>query len=462
MTTTAPSAPAELEEFLAGLTESGKLQAALSDGTFASTVKAYAENVRKRDGEIEIQVREQVQLGLQEFMQSQGKRGGHPDLGPAGPKAKRSRADEQFGMHNPKALGSAVEGVYGESIADVLRAASPRSAQMVGPTGQRDMVARRDQALQIMNSFGSVVPADGGFLIPETLRSQLLMIALENAVVRPRATTIPMESLRVPIPAVDATSNASSVFGGVIAYWTEEGAALTESQAAFMRIVLDAKKLTAYCQVPNELISDASAFSAFLSAALPAAITWYEDDAFMNGTGVGEPTGFISCPASVNTTAVVGQGANTIVVENLAAMYARMLPASLGTAVWVANLETFPQLATMALSVGTGGAPVWLTSGGVAGAPPMSIYGRPVIFTEKAQALGTSGDISFVDLSYYLIGDRQSMQVAASEHYKFGNDLMAYRVTERIDGKPWINSAITPKRGSSTLTPFVQLSSTRT
>ena len=186
---------------------------------------------------------------------------------------------------------------------------------------------------------------------------------------------------------------------------------------------------------------------------------------FMTGTGVGEPLGFINCPAAVIATAVAGQGANTIVVENLAAMYARMLPTSLMNAVWIADIGTLPQLMTMALSVGTGGGPVWMTGGfgaGAVGAPPMTIFGRPVIFTEKCPALGTTGDISLVDLSYYLIGDRQIMQAASSEHYKFANDQLAFRIIERVDGRPWIQSAITPHNGGNTLSPFVQLSSTRT
>ena len=41
--------------------------------------------------------------------------------------------------------------------------------------------------------------------------------------------------------------------------------------------------------------------------------------------------------------------------ENIVKAYARMLPPSHGRAVWVASIDTFPELATMALSVGTGG-----------------------------------------------------------------------------------------------------------
>jgi HK97 family phage major capsid protein len=90
--------------------------------------------------------------------------------------------------------------------------------------------------------------------------------------------------------------------------------------------------------------------------------------------------------------------------------------------------------------------------------PPMSILGIPLILTEKVPTLGTTGDIALVDLSYYLIGDRQQMETANSEHFLFNTDKMAFRVIERLDGQPWLQSAITPHSNSAnTLTAFVQL-----
>jgi HK97 family phage major capsid protein len=314
---------------------------------------------------------------------------------------------------------------------------------------------------EIRMSYGSTVPGDGGFLIPEELRSEILQVALETAVVRPRATVIPMSSLRVPIPMIDDTSHASSILGGVVGYWTPESGTLTESQASFGRVTLDAKKLTAYAEVPNELLMDAPAFEGFFSGTFPKAISWFEDVAFLTGTGASEPTGFINSAVSISQAAETGQTAATIVWENIIKMFSRMLPTSLGRAVWIASIDTFPQLATLSLSVGTGGGPVWIgnMAGGQGGmdTPPVTILGRPLYFTEKTGPLGTSGDINFVDLSYYLIGDRMEMQVSASEHYKFANDRTAYRVVSRVDGQPWLQQALTPKNGGPTLSPVVQL-----
>jgi hypothetical protein len=49
------------------------------------------------------------------------------------------------------------------------------------------------------------------------------------------------------------------------------------------------------------------------------------------------------------------------------------------------------------------------------------------------------------------------MSAMSSEHYKFANDVTAFRVIERCDGQPWLKSALTPKNAGPTLSPFVQL-----
>lgn len=368
------------------------------------------------------------------------------NLDPNGQPVARSK------HYNAKAPGAGLDqkfGTWSEYFA----------ATWAGARGAEALSAQSDIA-KIQNSFGSTVPSDGGFLIPEILRAELLRVALEMAVVRSRARVVPMESLTVPYPMLDSTSNASSVYGGVVGYWTEEGGTLTDSSPTFGRIELAAKKLTLYSEIPNELFSDSIiSLQQFMNESYPEALAWFEDVAFTDGNGTGQPLGYLNAPAAVTVAKESGQAAASIVWENIVKCYSRMLPSSIARAVWVAHIDTFPELATMALSVGTGGSAVWIGTPGSdgAGSPPMTILGRPVIFTEKVSSVGGAGDINFVDFGYYLIGDRQAMQAQTSTEYKFGNDKTAVRVIERVDGTPWIKSAITPRKGSNTLSPFVKV-----
>jgi HK97 family phage major capsid protein len=458
VTITIPETPDQVVDLLNDTKQVGQL---FKDGKFGDAMKAYADKALSADNEDLLkQMREQLQADLGDWLKDHKAE----DAVPEGLRAKaverqlRGSTSAQRSLYSPRAPGAKADGIFADRT-EFMQAL----AMAAGKTrGTPEMSGKLGRLVEIQNSYGSEVPASGGFLIPETLRSQILEVAIEESIVRSRATVIPMSSLRLPIPMIDDTSHVSSILGGVICYWTEEGAALTESQAKFGRVYLDAKKLTGYAAVPNELLDDAPAFSGFFDSSFPRAIAWFEDIAFISGTAPEEPLGFIGCPASVQVAKQSGQSAATILWENIVGMYARMLPTSLSKAVWIASIDTFPELATMALSVGTGGGPVWIGNfaGGTGGAdtPPMSILGRPVIFTEKTPQLGTTGDLDFVDLSYYLIGDRQQMQSAVSDQYLFANDKTAYRVIERLDGRPWLQSAITPHNGSgNTLTPFVQL-----
>jgi HK97 family phage major capsid protein len=402
--------------------------------TTAEFLKNYVRNVNKARPDIQRQIDDAVQKGLRSFMIDAGV--GRPDVTP-------QQVVTGSAAYNKRAIGQALDKEFTDT-ADFLFS--------IYHNNQNGM----DRWRKIRNDYSSIDPAGGGFLVPEVLRAELLRVALETAIVRPRARTIPMDSLRVPFPMIDSTSNASSVYGGVTAAWTEEGAEISESEAKFGRIVLEAKKLAARCDVPNELLQDSIiSFAAFINDILPEAIAWFEDDAFLTGNGAGEPQGVLTSPALVTVTKETGQAADTILWENIVKMYSRMLPASLGRAVWIANLDTFPQLATMALNVGTGGSAIWLNNG-VQG-PPMTILGRPVIFNEKVPTVGDANDISFIDFGYYLIGDRMQMRAESSAHAQFVNDKTVYRIIERVDGRGWIQSAITPKTGSNTLSPFVAL-----
>jgi HK97 family phage major capsid protein len=460
VTITLPDTTEGLENWVS---EPANLEEMFKDGkptkVFGDWTRAFGAAHARKNADVKAQIVEQVKATTIDWLQTNQAAGAVPAqrLPQASEVATDSsskiRALSRFaGQYNPTASGAGLDQHFeGDAgTRDYLRAIFHGNVSKGRYSDQRDKIE------QVVNSLSSNVPADGGFLIPERLRAELLRVSLETSLVRPRARVIPMDSPIVPFPSLDSTSNASSVYGGVVGYWTEESATLAESQPKFGRVKLEAHKLTAYSEVPNELFADSIiSLQAFIGEAFPEALGWFEDLAFINGSGVGQPLGFMRADAAVSAAAEGGQPATTIAWENIVKMYSRMLPSSLSRAVWVANIDTFPELATMALSIGTGGSAIWLNNG--QDGPPARILGRPVYFTEKVPTLGTVGDINFVDLGYYLIGDRQQMQTMTSEHYQFRNDRTAMRFIERVDGRPWLTQAITPNQGANTLSPFVKL-----
>lgn len=453
-----PTTAAELE---AMLSDEKTMKAVFrSKETANDFISNYAKAVLDRDTTIATQVREETQRQVAAVLRNAQEEGfkpakaldlrGGPDL-PRGwdgatldPMAIRRQK-----LFNSNAMGAKINDEFANS-GEFFRAIwhnTERDAKLQAKLGR------------VKNAMSSSIPSEGGFLIPETLRSEILRVSLETAIVRPKARIVPMETLTVPFPAIDATSNAAGqLFGGITTYWTEEGAPIPDSKAKFSTVKLQAKKLAAMAEVPNELVSDAiGAFMVVIDELFPEAVTYEEDYAYLQGTGVGEPLGALRSPAAIEVAKEAGQVADTIVWENIVKAYARMLPSSLSRAVWLASIDTLPELMTMALSVGTGGGPILMGFGGGTDAPPMNILGRPVIFTEKVPKLGDAGDVSFVDFGFYLIGDRQTMTARSSEHRKFEEDKTMFRITERVDGQPWLRSAITPRNASATLSPVVKL-----
>ena len=442
-----PTLPDTAEELEAALNDPAFIKAHYSDNeTAAKSTIAIAAKIAERDkGEIKAQVQAQVDAELVKILKENGYVPGRPDAGqPLGAKTWAPGGKEYRGWESDLMAN------YQGPLLD-MAAISHRWAEF----GDATVNARRQELAQIRAAYSSEVGHDGGFLIPKPVADTLRELAIELSVVRPRATILPMTSKTLTVPRVDATTHVGSLFGGVIAYWVGEGATNTESSAEFGTMELEAKKLAAYTTVPNETMADVTAMNALFNGPFPKAMAYQEDESFLTGNGVIQPLGVLNAPATVTVAAEGGQAANTILWENLANMWARLLPESQRNAIWVVNQETFPQLATMSLSVGTGGSAIWLNN--AVDGPPMSILGRPVITTEKVPALGTKGDINLIDFGHYLIGDRQSIMVDSSPHVEFPQDKTAFRAVSRVDGRPWLTSALTPRNGSNTLSPFVSL-----
>jgi HK97 family phage major capsid protein len=302
----------------------------------------------------------------------------------------------------------------------------------------------------------------GGYLVPQQFSANILEKVLEGAIVKPRAAMQPMMSNRVVIPADVDANHQTNYFGGITIYRPGEAGQKSATSPTYARIELVLNKVTGLCHISDELLEDSAiAVEANVTRKFSQAIMFVQDDDFLNGNGANKPLGCLNSanPCLVTVTAITGQGSTTIIWENIRDMWSRCSNKS--NAVWVANHDTFPQLAGMSIPVGTGGVPVWMPAGGASGSPYNTLMGRPIIFTEKCQTLGTAGDIALCDFSQYVIGEKGGLQVATSMHFKFDYDQQSFRFVLRYDGQPTWNSALTPIYSSSTLSPFVVLNSSR-
>ena len=361
-----------------------------------------------------------------------------------------------------KALGDRLDAL----TALIEKAPALRDAGYVAPDSETDheetksfgdflIAVKNGNTKRIKSVYKTALAEDagatGGYLVPTQFVQPMLAAAEPFSVLRRAgATVIPMSGREAEIPTLDVVTAPSAgdtgYAGGVIAYWEGEAETLTESEPRWRNVKLVAHKLAGYSLASNELAADSAiAVESLLTTLFGRAIGSKENYAFFRGDGVNKPLGILNSGALISATR---SAASTVALADLAQMMSDFLPGSWNKGAWFIN----PAILDQIIQVIT--APVSWLQDARAGLP-MTLLGLPLYVTGALPALNTAGDILLADPSYYLIGDRQSVSIAYSEHYAFVTDQAAWRFTHRVDGQPWLSSYITLEDAATTVSPFV-------
>src|SRR3954454_3001992 len=116
-----------------------------------------------------------------------------------------------------------------------------------------------------------------------------------------------MASATLQFPFLDITTvqaaGVTPFFGGVQMYWTAEAQTRTETEPTFKQMELKAWELSGYSVSSNVLLQDsAMGLEKFLFTLFAKAIAWYEEYAFLQGSGVGKPQGMLGASATISVT----------------------------------------------------------------------------------------------------------------------------------------------------------------
>lgn len=304
------------------------------------------------------------------------------------------------------------------------------------------------------------VDGDGGFLVAPEFSSEIIKRTFGKAQVAGRCRAIPMASNRVVFPRANDASRADGQRnGGIQAFWTYEAAQYTKSKPTFGQVALQVDKLTALCAATDELLEDAGAWKAYVDDGVSDELAFKVDDAIFNGPGVsGGPIGINNSGALITIAEESAQSAATIVYANLKKMYARMPGYLRGEAVWFVNQDAEPQLWDLTRGSGTAVELVYTPPGSRNNQSSMgSMFNLPVIPIEQAATLGTQGDITLFAGSQYLLGQRGGVKADSSIHVYFDTGQQLFRWQMRVAGESAWDKAVTPKNGSNTQSPFIQL-----
>lgn len=292
----------------------------------------------------------------------------------------------------------------------------------------------------------------GGFMVPTQLRTEIMRVEAQDALVRPRATVIPAGSppdAGITMPALDQSGqNPKNMFGGVEFKWIGEGEEKPETDAKLKSITLTPHEIAGFVTITDKLLRNWQASGAFIENLFRGAAASAEDFAFQRGTGVHQPLGVINAPATKWINRAV---ANQVAYADLVDMVARMLMRGASQPVWSMPQSVLPQIAKM---TDPEGHYIWQANAkdGFAG----TLLGYPVRWNNRAPNLGTKGDIVLADWSHYLIKDGSGPFVATSEHVKFTSNQTVIKFFWNVDGAPWLNAPITEENGWE-VSPFVGL-----
>ena len=296
--------------------------------------------------------------------------------------------------------------------------------------------------------------AFGGFWVPVGMSPDMLETAPEDDPTAALITQMPMDNPIVSINARTDKTHTTSVSGGLTVSRKRQTAAGSSSRMEFEQVTLRANSLFGLAYGTEEILTDSPrSFAAILSAGFTQEFGSHMLEERLRGTGGGEPMGILKSPALVSVAKESAQTADTIVGANVLNMRARCWRYS--RAIWLANHDTLPQLATA--NVAGTNSDVFLFSPARSVDVPDTLLGRPIVFTEYAETLGDKGDLILAVWSEYLWGTYQPMQSAESIHVRFVEHERAFKFWMRNDGQPWWRSAITPRKGANSLSAYVTL-----
>lgn len=295
---------------------------------------------------------------------------------------------------------------------------------------------------------------DGGFLIPEDFRTEIKEKVQGDESLMARSDLYTTSSNRLVLPTNETAPWDNSA--GVVAYWEGEAKKYRESKEEFGMAELKLHKLTALVKATDELLEDAPALGSYIRKKAPQAIVAKLNNAMIGGTGAGMPLGWLNSDFKIAVSKEVGQAADTIVYKNLVAMESKFMGRN---GVWIAHPQVKEQLRVLKDDNGNF---IYLNGNQFANAAVSqfdTLMGRPIIYMMGGvKALGDEGDISLVDLSYYMSGIKTSgIEEAVSTHVLFDYDISVFKFKFRAAGHIPFKSPVVTEYGNYEMSAFITL-----
>lgn len=316
----------------------------------------------------------------------------------------------------------------------------------------------------------TITAATGGasgaeYLLPIDQVQSIFQVPMEVGGIMSSARRFSVRGREIRIPYLvqtDATGSNRPMAGIADVTIVGEGATKPAFEPKFLQRLLKVYKYAGYTEIADETLDDdmtgelAPTVQNVIGGQIMNKIN---EDLTADGTGSSQPLGAFH----TNNAALYKQTrktAGTILVDDIFNMYAHHILGA--SSAWYVHPSAIPKFMNLTLS----GTTLVTFLQTLSGKPQMQLLGLPVIVTPLMKVLGLEGDIGLANGAFYAMALRQALTVESSIHYKFRDDLTAYRFVARAGGIPIPDGTYSYKAASSVkefpVSPFVVLDDVQT
>jgi len=275
---------------------------------------------------------------------------------------------------------------------------------------------------------------DGGFVVTPEFSARVSTVLFETSPVRQVAT--------VETISTDALEGLFDGDQAAVGWVSEQGARAESNTPQIGLWRIPTHEMFANPFATQKLLDDAFLdMEAWLAAKVSERMSRFENTAFVNGTGVGQPRGFLTYPAGTARGQIQrinsGITSGLLVTGNgiINIVYALKSGYRQG-AVWAMNRNTVSAIRRIRDDAGGAGLGNFLWSPGF-GTQPQSLAGYPIVEMEDMPDLSSAGTGS---LSYafgnfaaaYTIVDRQGVRILRDPYSS--KPFVSFYTTKRVGG----------------------------
>lgn len=270
----------------------------------------------------------------------------------------------------------------------------------------------------------------GGYLVPEEFANMIVEDKRDLTVMRQLADQMTISSDTLHLPALDGRPKAA---------WRSEAAVKATSTATFRELVFTPYSLAVIVGLSQELADDASlgvggSIVNYVARLMVRSLAEEEEKAFWTGNGSGKPTGI----NNYSLQSISAGGTDSTLADALKSVYFRLPQGYRNNAVYVGHAQALERVAKAKDSNGN-----YLLQ--PLGANPFPTINGARVYEQNDLPTDV---LFFGDFSYYMIVDRQGVQVDFSTEATVGGssafekNLVFVRVEERVDGELTLENAV--------------------